>query len=133
MSVTRKSRKRIFKTANRKALPESLVSLIRQGTKSPMPKHIKPMLCEKREKPFDGEQWIYELKLDGYRIISRLNKGKVILYSSEQQNYTNRYSAAVDILTSLKFDAIMDGEMIALNQEGKPDLSEIQNYEGDNH
>jgi len=62
MSVTRKSRKRISKTANRKALPDSLISLIHQGTKSPMPQHLKPMLCEKREKPFDGVNWIYEFE-----------------------------------------------------------------------
>src|SRR4051812_680350 len=128
MSVAPKSRKKISKTAKTKALPEKVISLIAQGSKAAMPQHLKPMLCEKREKPFDGENWIYELKLDGYRIIAHLNKGNVALYSREQQNYTSRYTAAVDILRGLKVDALIDGEMVALNEQGQPDFSEIRNY-----
>jgi bifunctional non-homologous end joining protein LigD len=129
MSVTR-TEKGASKRAARKALPDDVLNLIKQGTKAPMPQHLKPMLCEKKEQPFDGEDWIYELKLDGYRIISNVNKGKVTLYSREAQNYTARYPIVVDSLSSLKYAAVIDGEMVALNKEGKPDFAEIQNYNG---
>src|SRR5436190_23269482 len=98
MFVTQRKKKPATKAAGKKALSSNVESLIRQGTKSSIPEYLKPMLCEKREKPFDGENWIYELKFDGYRIVSHLNNGKVTLYSREIQNYTQRYSLAVDIL-----------------------------------
>src|SRR4030095_10838024 len=129
MSVTR-ARKGASKRAARNVLPTDLLDLIKQGIRTPMPQHLKPMLCEKKEQPFDGENWVYELKFDGYRIISNVNKGKVNLYSRELQNYTGRYAIVVEILNSLKFDAVINGEMVALNKEGKPDFSEIQNYNG---
>src|SRR3954469_20462547 len=124
MSVTQRKKKPAKKTAGKRTVPSIVEALVTQGTKPSMPEYLKPMLCEKREKAFNGENWIFELKFDGYRIIAYLDQGKVTLYSRELQNYTQRYSRAVDILASLEVNAIIDGEMIALNSEGKPDFSE---------
>jgi bifunctional non-homologous end joining protein LigD len=74
----------------------------------------------KKGTAFDGENWIYELKFDGYRIISHLNKGNVTLYSRELKNYTGRYAIVVDILNSLRFDAVIDSEMVALIKKENP-------------
>jgi bifunctional non-homologous end joining protein LigD len=106
------------------------VELIKKGDKSPMPQNIKPMLCTRIYEPFNSEAWVYELKLDGYRIVAHVNKGEVILRTRELQDYTYRYPPIVPVLQSLGHDVILDGEVVALDKNQKPDFSLIQNYKG---
>jgi len=102
--------------------------LIKKGSKAAFPSSVKPMLCTKDETPFDSEDWVFELKLDGYRIISHVKKGKVKLQYRNNQDYTSRYPAVVDGFKNFKHDAVIDGEVVAFNKDNKPDFSAIQNY-----
>jgi bifunctional non-homologous end joining protein LigD len=107
-----------------------ITRLIKQGNKTKMPQGIKPMKCELIHEPFDHEDWIYELKLDGYRIIAAADGKKVILTTTEVQNYTKKYQVIVEALSSLNNKVVLDGEMVVLNEDGIPDFSKLQNYKG---
>jgi len=72
---------------------------------------------------------VYEIKWDGYRIIAHVQDGKVKLYSRGGQDYTSRYPAVVEELSGLK-DCVIDGEIVVLDEDGKPDFSALQNYHG---
>jgi bifunctional non-homologous end joining protein LigD len=106
-------------------------SLIRKGKKTPMPSHVRPMKCGLIDEPFDNEEWIFELKLDGYRIVAMVNGEKIKLTTTELQDYTKKYFVVADALQQLDHKVILDGEVVALNDEGKPDFSKLQNYKGE--
>ena len=103
-------------------------ALIEQGEKQAMPSGIKPMLCTLIKEPFADENWLYEVKWDGYRIIAFIKNGKVILKSRGNQDYTNKYRPVSTALENNSYDAIIDGEVVVLDKNGKPDFSALQNY-----
>ncbi|WP_343558936.1 DNA ligase D [Sphingobacterium sp.] len=95
-----------------------------------MPAHISPMLCTLVKDPLDSEDYLYEVKWDGYRIISFVEKGKVHMDSRSGLNYTAKYPPVEKALKSLKHDVIIDGEVVVFNQEEKPDFDALQLYNG---
>lgn len=95
---------------------------------APMPQNIKPMLAKLTDAPFDGEDWIYELKWDGYRAIAEVNEEEINLYSRNGNSYKQKYKPIVQGLKELGHQALLDGEIVVLNQEGKPDFQLLQNY-----
>ena len=100
------------------------------GEKSPFPKVIKPMLATLMEKPFNKPGWIYELKWDGYRVVAMIQNGKIMLRSREAQDYTSRYPALAQALSSFKKEMVLDGEVVVLDDNGQPDFNELQRYNG---
>lgn len=101
-------------------------------TKDPMPAKVSPMLCTLVREVPDLEDYLYEIKWDGYRIISYLQKGKVLLTSRSGLDYTKKYPPIEKALKSLKHDAVIDGEIVVFNEKGKPDFDAIQKYNGHN-
>src|ERR1700712_4652692 len=95
--------------------------LIQKGIKAPMPGTISPMLCTLLREPFTNKNYVYELKLDGYRIISSVHKSKVIMNSRSGLNYTSKYPPIATALKKLKQSAVLDGEVSVLNEHGHPD------------
>ncbi|MEP6595566.1 MAG: non-homologous end-joining DNA ligase [Ginsengibacter sp.] len=93
-----------------------------------MPTSVSLMLCTLIKEPFNDKEWLYEVKWDGYRIIALINKEKVILKSRGDQNYTSKYSPVSKSLKELKYDAVIDGEVVVLDENGQPDFSALQNY-----
>jgi bifunctional non-homologous end joining protein LigD len=75
-----------------------------------------------------GEQWLYELKLDGYRAIAVRRNGAVHLRSRNDKDFNARYPAVVRALENLPDDTVIDGEIVAFDQEGRPSFSALQNY-----
>ena len=99
--------------------------------KAPMPRSIYPMLAESVEKPFDGADWLFEIKWDGYRAIAFLENGKVRLVSRNQNELTGRYPELQDLAKQVKAKvAILDGEVVALDDEGRPSFSLMQQRTG---
>ncbi|MGA2746313.1 MAG: hypothetical protein ABSE44_16580, partial [Candidatus Sulfotelmatobacter sp.] len=91
-----------------------------EPVKRPMPLQIHPMLAESVEKAFDGADWLFEIKWDGYRAIAFIDGGKVRLVSRNQNDLTPRYPELKEMarLVSAK-TAILDGEVVALDGDGK--------------
>jgi bifunctional non-homologous end joining protein LigD len=96
-----------------------------------MPASIYPMLATAVEEPFDGDDWLFEIKWDGYRAIAFLEGGKVRLVSRNQNDLTPRYPELKDLPQSVKAEtAILDGEVVALDDEGRPSFSLMQQRTG---
>ncbi len=110
----------------------SVVRAVSSGpVKRPMPAAIHPMLAESVEKPFDGVEWLFEIKWDGYRAIAFIADGKVRLVSRNQNDLTPRYPELVDLPRFVKAKtAILDGEVVALDAEGKASFSLMQQRTG---
>lgn len=90
-----------------------------------MPAFIEPQLCENASQPPASGGWIHEIKFDGYRIQMRVEAGKVTLKTRKGLDWTAKYPEIADAGRSLP-DAIIDGEICALDENGAPDFAALQ-------
>jgi bifunctional non-homologous end joining protein LigD len=90
--------------------------------------YLRPMLAKLGDGPFDADDWIFEKKLDGYRAIAEANKGTVRLYSRNGKNFENTYNSIFQSLKKIDHEAILDGEIVALDSKGVPDFNLLQNF-----
>ncbi|MDB5246689.1 MAG: ligase [Segetibacter sp.] len=104
--------------------------LLEKGDKAEMPEVVHPMNATLIKEIFDDARWVYELKLDGYRIAALIRDGKVTLQTRSGQNYTKYYQPVVNELQRLPYNAILDGEIVALDEKGKPNFDLLQAYNG---
>jgi len=96
-----------------------------------MPTTIHPMLAESISEPFDGADWLFEIKWDGYRVVAFIENGKVRLVSRNQNELTGRYPELKDMAALVKAKtAILDGEVVALDEQGKASFSLMQQRTG---
>jgi bifunctional non-homologous end joining protein LigD len=98
--------------------------------KAPMPERVSPMLCTLTKEPIDDDEYIYEIKWDGYRIISYVNGTKLRLDSRSALDYTRKYPPVAKALKELKHKVVLDGEVVVFNAEGLPDFDALQLYNG---
>src|SRR5438874_7045687 len=89
---------------------------------------IEPMLLLRTDSLPSGEQWLYELKLDGYRAIGFKRNGEVSLRSRNDNDFNERYPAVVKALGKLPDNTVVDGEIVAFDQEGRPSFNALQNF-----
>lgn len=90
--------------------------------------YIKPMLAKETAAPFDDKGWLFEIKWDGYRAVAEKKKDSVLLYSRNGLNFQPTYPVVVDQLKKIKADAVLDGEIVVLGEDGKPDFQFLQHY-----
>jgi len=90
-----------------------------------LPQFIEPELCQLSARPPLGEQWLHEVKLDGYRLQLRVTDGKAQLRSRKGLNWTARLKAMVCAASGLP-DCIIDGELVALDGSGGPSFAVLQ-------
>lgn len=96
-----------------------------------MPSTIHPMLATPVDAPFDGAEWLFEIKWDGYRAVAFIEDGKVRLVSRNQNDLTARYPELKDLPQFIKAEtAILDGEVVALDEQGRPSFSLMQQRAG---
>ena len=89
------------------------------------------MLATSIEKPFDGPEWLFEIKWDGYRAVAFLEDGNVRLVSRTQNDLTAQFPELKDLASSIKAKtAVLDGEVVALDEEGRPSFSLMQQRTG---
>jgi bifunctional non-homologous end joining protein LigD len=99
--------------------------------KRPMPTTIHPMLATSVDEPFDGAEWLFEIKWDGYRAIAFIDDGKLRLVSRNQNELTERFPELKDLPKFVKAkNAILDGEVVALDDEGRASFSLMQQRTG---
>ena len=92
------------------------------------PGFIEPMLLLRTEKLPEGPDWAYEIKLDGYRALAFKTGGKLQLRSRNDNDFALRYPSIAKALAFLPDDTAVDGEIVALDAEGKPSFNALQNY-----
>jgi bifunctional non-homologous end joining protein LigD len=96
---------------------------------APMMKHITPMLATLIDKPFNNEEWIFEIKWDGFRALAYKNK-KVEIFSRNELSFNQRFPQIVNELQQLHTeDCILDGEIIVVDDKGESHFQLIQNYQ----
>lgn len=76
----------------------------------------------------EDDGWIREIKLDGYRAIALKNAGKIHLRSRNDNDMAARYPAIEKALSKLPDDTIVDGELVALDEDDRPSFNLLQNY-----
>src|SRR6476646_5016270 len=90
---------------------------------------IDPMLLLRTDSlPSDGDRWEYQLKFDGYRAIAFKSGGKTHLRSRNDSDFSLRYADVLKGLAKLPDETVIDGEVIALDDEGRPSFNILQNY-----
>lgn len=82
------------------------------------PHKIKPMLAVLADKAFDDPAWIFEIKWDGFRAIAEIRSSKVDLYSRNQISLNEDFPQVVQALKKVRHDAVLDGEIVALDKKG---------------
>jgi bifunctional non-homologous end joining protein LigD len=96
-----------------------------------MPTAIHPMLATSIDAPFDNPDWLFEIKWDGYRAIAFLEKNHIRLVSRNQNDLTARYADLHDLPKFLNAKtAILDGEIVALDEHGRSSFSLMQQRTG---
>jgi bifunctional non-homologous end joining protein LigD len=99
-----------------------------QPKKSKMPHEVVPMLAGAAEVPFNDPDWVYEIKWDGYRSIAEIKKKKVRLYSRNNQDFTDKYKVVTEALQKIPLDAVLDGEIVAIDKKGRAQFQLLQNH-----
>jgi len=99
-----------------------------------MPEHknhahfIEPMLLLRTETLPTGQDWIYELKFDGFRAEAIKRGGKIHLRSRNDKDFNGRYPSIVQALAPMPDETVLDGEIVALDESGRPAFNMLQNY-----
>ncbi len=92
---------------------------------SSLPGFVEPQLCRLVDQPPSGTDWIHEVKFDGYRMQLRIENGEVVLRTRKGLDWTEKFPAIARAAEKLP-DAILDGEVVAVNEDGAPDFAALQ-------
>src|SRR5687768_11412954 len=113
----------------------NIAPLLKKGKKSGFPKDIKPMLATLVDEPVDEPGWCYEIKWDGYRAIGYLNAGAVDIRSRNNKSFNEKFYPVFNALKQWQINAVVDGEILVVNDKGIPDFSDLQAWrsEADGH
>jgi bifunctional non-homologous end joining protein LigD len=97
------------------------------GRTSTLPKRLQPMLATLTDAPFEDKEWIFEDKYDGFRMVAKIEGGKVTLCSRNGKVISHSYNEVAKALEGLKADAVIDGELVALDRKGVSHFQLLQN------
>lgn len=103
-----------------------MIANVRAGSKAAG--FIEPMECLALAEVPEGPEWTYEIKLDGYRVLAVKSAGHLSLYSRRGNDFTARFNVIADSLRDLPDETVIDGELVALDNEGRPSFDLLQNY-----
>ena len=91
------------------------------------PTTVKPMLAELRDEAFTRDGWLFELKLDGYRLIAAKSRGEALLLTRRGNDYTGVFPEVARAIKALPVDScILDGEVVVLDAAGMPSFPRLQ-------
>ncbi|CAN5126404.1 DNA ligase D [soil metagenome] len=108
------------------AKPEPKVKPSKARTKpGALPDFIEPQLCKSLDRPPAGPGWAHEIKFDGYRMQLRVEDGRATLRTRKGLDWTEKFAAIAEAAATLP-DAILDGEVVALDAAGQPDFAGLQ-------
>ncbi|GGD01079.1 DNA ligase D [Aquisalinus flavus] len=91
-----------------------------------LPAFIEPQLATLGEEPPEGEDWLHEIKYDGYRLIACWAKGSAKLYTRSGKDWTGKYPVIADAFAALPGSGVIDGELVAINDQGHSDFGALQ-------
>jgi bifunctional non-homologous end joining protein LigD len=101
-------------------------NILSKGSRSAMPADVEPMLATLVSKASDEPGWVYEMKWDGYRALSYIDEGVVEIRSRNNKSFNEKFYPLVEELKKLGINALLDGEIVVVNEKGIPDFSALQ-------
>jgi bifunctional non-homologous end joining protein LigD len=127
-----KAKKKSFPKSGKKlstgSSASTLSELISTAPRTPIPKLVKPMLATLVDKPFDDADWIFEVKWDGYRAIAIMDGRNVSLQSRNVKSFNEKFYPVFDALKKWNLRAVLDGEIVVINETGVSDFGALQNW-----
>jgi bifunctional non-homologous end joining protein LigD len=109
-------------------LNKKILSILKKARKENFPGLITPMLATLVTEPVEESGWIYEMKWDGFRAVAYLNNGEVNLLSRNNKSFNKKFYPLYTTLLGWKINAVLDGEIVTLNQDGIPDFGALQGW-----
>jgi bifunctional non-homologous end joining protein LigD len=129
-SASKSKSKNIVVDAKARKNYSSILEIIKRkipdAPKTKIPAGLRPMLATLVDEPFTDSEWQFELKLDGYRTLAYLNNGEVDLRSRKNNSFNKQFDTIQKALMEWNINAVIDGEVVVLNEEGRPDFNKIQ-------
>jgi bifunctional non-homologous end joining protein LigD len=107
------------------AAPKASRSRRARKSAGAMPRFIPPQLCKSVSRPPSGQDWVHEIKLDGYRMQLCVSHGEAVMRTRKGLDWTGKFAAVAQAGSGLP-DCIIDGEVVALDDGGAPDFSALQ-------
>jgi bifunctional non-homologous end joining protein LigD len=101
--------------------------LRRMARESKLPKQLQPMLATLTDAPFDDPDWVFENKWDGFRMVASIERRGVTLYSRNGKLLSDNYRPVARALEKIGRDAVIDGELVALDAQGVSHFQLLQN------
>ena len=102
-------------------------SKLANARRSGIPDKIAPQLAVLAEHPPHGNQWLHEIKFDGYRLLAFVKSGDVTLYTRNGLDWTRKFSGIARAIAKLKVDsAVVDGEAVVLDDKGRSNFQALQ-------
>lgn len=105
-----------------------VAAILKKGKKQKFPDDMQPMLATLVDGPFDDPGWEYEVKWDGYRALAYLRNGEVSLQSRNRKSFNDKFYPVFQQLQEWKIDAVIDGEIVVINEKGLSDFNALQNW-----
>jgi DNA ligase D-like protein (predicted ligase) len=102
---------------------------LKNAPPAPMPARLEPMLATLVKEPFDDPDWIFEVKWDGYRALAFIQGGHVSLISRNQLPLNHKFAPVVEALEKCHFEAVLDGEVVSVDDQGRARFQLLQNYQ----
>src|SRR3989449_8326251 len=105
-----------------------LLARLKAPRRAVRPEEAEPMLAETRERPFTKPGWLFELKLDGYRVRAARHGGEAQLITRNGHDIAETFPEIARALAALPYDdVILDGELVVPDDAGRPSFQRLQN------
>jgi bifunctional non-homologous end joining protein LigD len=101
-----------------------------KAREAPFPSQVEPMLASRGKEVFDDPEWSYEIKLDGFRTLALVREGEVKLLSRRGIDATEQFPELVELEVLARSDVVLDGEVVALDEQGLPSFGRLQERTG---
>jgi bifunctional non-homologous end joining protein LigD len=120
-----KSRRQYVQSLNTPT--KSLLRRFKRAAPAPMPAYIEPLLAKLRDRPPVGDNWVHEIKFDGYRFQLHIQYGRpTVIYTRRGHDWTEKAKSIAAATFPIQTSAVIDGEIVVISSDGTTDFNELE-------